>query len=302
MEAFLEIRENEFAEILISNQDRWHEFYYFSELDLDNTIVDDGLIYRIHRAGLDPKLPKIFYVKRSQGSKYSVLNFVCSGYGTVTFEGKEYDVKAGELFILPAGIPHSYSSDKKNPIAQIWIEIEGGDSKRILRSVTNHFGPILRGEVSQKIGAKMSLLLQRLTMREYYETSILLYQILLDLLFEKNKKADDIVLNKSSRLQIAISYIDSHLMKKIENKKLAMLCGLSLSYFMKLFAEIYHKTPQDYIMHQRIEIAKHLLTRTEKSVDNIAYQLGFCTTAHFIKRFSKQVGLTPAKYRKNASI
>lgn len=298
----LSVKKNEdlFAKVLISDQDQWHSFYYLSDLDEDSSQFDDPLFYRVHRAGLDSHLPKLFYVERDDHTKYSILNFVFRGRGSLTYRGETYSVHPGDLYLLPAGLAHAYGSDPKDPIGQIWIEIDGGDSERIIRSVVDQLGPILHDDISNKIGTKMSLLIQQLSMHEHYETSLLVYQIMLDLLYKKNHISEGDESESTSRIQLAKSYIDTHLSDNVSNEHLAEVAGLSPSYFIKLFKEKYRRTPQAYIMQQRIETARHYLSHSDKSVAEIAEQFGFCTTSHFIRRFKKDVGVTPALYRRNA--
>ena len=222
------------------------------------------------------------------------------GRGSVTFESRTYDVHAGDLYLLPAGIAHSYDSDPDEPMGQVWIEFDGGDSEEILRSVVDQLGPIVQDEISDKIASKMTYLIQKLIIVDYYECAVLIYQILLDLMFEKNNMSQKDPTEKTSRIQMAKRYIDAHITEKITNEELADVCGLSLSYFMKSFKETYNHAPQDYMMRQKIETVRHYLSHTDKSVEEIAFQFAFCTTSHLIKRFKKYVGVTPAKYRKNS--
>ena len=96
----------------------------------------------------------------------------------------------------------------------------------------------------------------------------------------------------------AEAYIDAHLGDRISNRRLAGICGISISYFIRQFREIYRMSPQEYIMARRLRKSRFLLLQTSRSIDQIAESLGFCNTSHFIRRFRKTEGMTPARYRK----
>lgn len=67
-----------------------------------------------------------------------------------------------------------------------------------------------------------------------------------------------------------------------------------MSYFFKTIAGVSLK---QYIMQEKIELAKFLLCDTNDNISDIAYQLGFNDNHNFMKVFKKLVGLTPTEYR-----
>ena len=52
-----------------------------------------------------------------------------------------------------------------------------------------------------------------------------------------------------------------------------------------------------YLTHVRLETAKNLLNRTEKSIQDIAVECGFSSSSYFIRVFKTEIGLTPLQYR-----
>lgn len=51
----------------------------------------------------------------------------------------------------------------------------------------------------------------------------------------------------------------------------------------------------EYVVHE----SKAMLDKTDKTVQEIAYELGFQSQSHFTKFFKKMEGITPSNYRKN---
>lgn len=79
---------------------------------------------------------------------------------------------------------------------------------------------------------------------------------------------------------------------------MAEASGMSLKYFCKVFKQLTHYTPIEYLLHYRIEYAKYLLCIKNLSVSDTAIKTGFNSTAYFIKTFKKFEGLPPKQYVK----
>lgn len=72
---------------------------------------------------------------------------------------------------------------------------------------------------------------------------------------------------------------------------------LSPNYFGDLIKKETGKTAQEYIQEKMINVAKEKILGSEKSVSEIAFELGFQYPQHFSRIFKKNVGYTPKEYR-----
>ena len=73
--------------------------------------------------------------------------------------------------------------------------------------------------------------------------------------------------------------------------------NLSSSYFGDLVKKETGKTAQEYIQAKIIEVAKEKIFDAGKSINEIAYGLGFKYPQHFSRLFKQRVGHTPNEYR-----
>jgi AraC-like DNA-binding protein len=101
------------------------------------------------------------------------------------------------------------------------------------------------------------------------------------------------------RLLPALELINIHYKSNICLKMLADECCLSPNYFHRIFRKNFGSTPFDYILKMRMEEALRLLIYTEKSIKEIAYNLGYEDEAYFSRMFSKNYDESPGRYRKN---
>lgn len=73
---------------------------------------------------------------------------------------------------------------------------------------------------------------------------------------------------------------------------------LSPNYFGDLIKKMTGKTAQEYIQNKLIDTAKEMIAGTDKTISQIAYDLGFQYSQHFNRVFKKNVGYTPNEYRR----
>jgi AraC family transcriptional activator of pobA len=73
--------------------------------------------------------------------------------------------------------------------------------------------------------------------------------------------------------------------------------NLSSNYFGDLVKKETGKTALEYVQAKLINVAKEKIFDTEKTVSQIAFELGFKYPQHFARLFKQQVGHTPLEYR-----
>jgi AraC family transcriptional regulator len=94
-----------------------------------------------------------------------------------------------------------------------------------------------------------------------------------------------------------LDLIESDLAEDLSLRILAQAAGLSEYHFLRMFKQSTGYTPHQYIINQRVERAKELLQKTDMSITEIAYLLGFSTPAHFTHHFRRKTGVTPSALR-----
>jgi AraC-like DNA-binding protein len=72
---------------------------------------------------------------------------------------------------------------------------------------------------------------------------------------------------------------------------------LSANYFGDLIKKETGKSAQEYIQAKIIDIAKNKIFDSSKTINEIAYELGFKYPQHFSRLFKSRVGYTPNEYR-----
>ena len=81
-------------------------------------------------------------------------------------------------------------------------------------------------------------------------------------------------------------------------EELCAVSGVSKQYLCLLFRNSLGSRPMEYITKRRIQAAKELLTATDKTIEEIAAETGFCTPSYFCKLFRRYEGITPTGFRR----
>ena len=120
---------------------------------------------------------------------------------------------------------------------------------------------------------------------------------------EKIKAAAFWVSNKHeeqsmSAVNKAKQYIDENYMKELTLDDVSRVVNISSYYFSKVFKEETGENFIDYLTKLRIEAAKNLLKTTNKSMKEIALEVGYPDPNYFSRNFKKYTGKTPTDYAK----
>ena len=108
-----------------------------------------------------------------------------------------------------------------------------------------------------------------------------------------------IITNKKELIGAQIAdYIRSHISEKITVSDLCRKFFLSKTGLYNLSFKNFGMGITEYIIKERFEKAKELIKTTDKSISNIAAELGYDDVNYFIRLFRSKEGMTPGAYRK----
>ena len=79
---------------------------------------------------------------------------------------------------------------------------------------------------------------------------------------------------------------------------LAAECGMSETYFRRLFRETYGLPPKQYLIEARLRKARALLENTDMPVADVGESAGFESPYHFSRAFHAREGVSPSEYRR----
>lgn len=234
---------------------------------------------------------------------------------TITANSKEFKVNEGQFYMLPKGVYHThYVADNINykAISIRWefSRSEKNDSpKNWFRKIINFekasSRPVMdNGQVNLAI--KNLLELARYNRTEL-EMKLSFCQLLLSILTfymddysSKEIPEEDYRTINNNVVDMALDFIDINY-QSINVHDVADSVYLSYSHLSRLFKKYNNKTVNACITETRLKHAQILLMTTDKTISQIAWNVGFSNVNYFSKVFRNKYGILPRDMQKNKS-
>lgn len=105
--------------------------------------------------------------------------------------------------------------------------------------------------------------------------------------------------NHDRLIERALELIESQYMRDLSDETVADMVGLSTSHFRHLFKVCTGQPFHQYIVSLRLERARMLLQETTLSVQQVADRVGFGSSAHFSRAFTKRFKVAPSAVRQS---
>jgi AraC-like DNA-binding protein len=94
----------------------------------------------------------------------------------------------------------------------------------------------------------------------------------------------------------AALWIDERSHEEIDLASLAREASLSPFHFLRLFSKALGVTPHQYLIRSRLRRAAKLLAEKERSVTDIALDVGFADLSNFVRTFRRAAGVPPGRF------
>ncbi|MBS9525996.1 AraC family transcriptional regulator [Litoribacter alkaliphilus] len=103
-------------------------------------------------------------------------------------------------------------------------------------------------------------------------------------------------LSSSNRLAFVVDYIKKNIREELSMEVLSEKACMSKSHFSRLFKAELGISPSEYILKERLKLAKTFLLSSQNQVQEICFMAGFKNINYFIRAFKQEFGLTPKAF------
>lgn len=250
-----------------------------------------------YRLKTRPKLPTYWQKGRRD---YQIL-YVANGKTHFWFDGKEEIGSAGHMVLYKPEEIQKYVYYLEDNPEVFWIHFTGSDVKNILAyhgiSLDEH---VFYCGVLPDYKALFRKIIQELQLCRYgYEDYIasLFNDILLlvDRQQHEQKKATGDI---QEQIERAAAYFNENYNTKISIDDYAESLHISTNWFIHNFKQYAGMSPAQYILSLRMVNAQSLLERTTYNIKEISEIVGYENPLYFSRVFKKEIGKSPAQYRK----
>ena len=227
--------------------------------------------------------------------------------------GKQFILKPNHFIILFAGEEHHGYRESEGGLSYFWchFQTENNNYKLITEEEKNtgtadaYSGWFFLPETGSVTSDNRVILLFKQLLdicmncySEYfpnYALSLLAMEISQKQIEQNHNFVNGKKLN--SNFEAIIDWIQVNYNQRFSGKKIAGLFNYNSDYLASRFKKYCGISLMKYISKVRIGKAKELLLQSNKSVKEIAYDVGFSDVKLFLKRFKQLAGITPTKYR-----
>lgn len=233
-------------------------------------------------------------IYRPEGVSSWLILYSEHGTGEVKIYDDIFNIYEGMLMVLPPGTPHNYRNTCEHWQTD-WITFSGWGTDRLFDLNAG----IWRLPDEFDFLEKFTALKSCVGKSNSYRSSVLLYSLLLEC---RDAVSGGVmpVYKLRSRLAECIRYIERNYSKSIELSDLAKIDGVSEEHLCRIFKSYTGMRPFEYIKNLRIQRAKeYLCEHPDVKICDIAKITGFQSESYFCMVFKKNVGVTPAEYRRH---
>lgn len=245
---------------------------------------------------------------------FSELVIVLDGNAEHIVNEERFSVRKGDVFVMGQGVSHGYADPRNFRICNIMFRPEAllaadYDVKRLpgfhalflldplnnaqsfrsrLKLPPDRFGR-LEALIEEAVAEYSSDLPGKKTLLTAFFMEIVVFLSRLYGLPEKRREI--------SGIAEAAAYMERHYCEDISAAEILRVSNYSQRHFIRLFSEIYHTTPQKYLLDIRMRHARSLLRESGLNVTEVAFRCGYRDSNYFTRVFKSYVGSTPSRYR-----
>ena len=233
---------------------------------------------------------------------YYELEVICGGSGNYRVNGKEYELVPMSAYIVT---PKDFHEVEGRELVLYNLAFNSSmvslELINRLENCSNDTVVLFEKERFSEIECILELMLfeysQRKTDRDEALCSLLEYLLITVLRCPELKTPDSA--QASTAVIKTLSYMKNNFRDSISLSKAAKEVHLSPNYLGDLFQKEIGVSFRQYLTHIRLAYAKNLLARSDSSIDRIAKDSGFSSSAYFSEAFRAKYSRTPTELRRS---
>ena len=246
------------------------------------------------------------FVDRPRGAKEHILIVCQGGKGVCSLRHRRHHLTTGHAIVLPAGLPHRYWADEKDPWKIFWVHFTGAGSRdhlamlgltpaqpvcwlhdlpRVTEAFEETYRHALGGHTDADLFGLSTGLSRLLGICRFAQRA-------LDV---RRRHTEDQVLK-------TVHHMSANLHRPLTLAQLAAVASWSPTHYSMVFRRQLNLSPIEYLLRLKIQRACERLRTTDDLVADIARDLGFADPFYFSRLFRRRVGSGPRAYRKTYGV
>jgi len=233
---------------------------------------------------------------------YQIL-YVLEGSGTLTIQGKKYQLDKGCGFLVNPDEMVICHTDRKSPWTYAFVGFVGSNAESLIESVgLTKEKPLFKTNKVDKVRQIIDDMIESFNYKLSSELKRKgLFVLLLSVITEDVPISVSNYQERSEHyVNKATEYIRNNYCNPIKVTDVADYVQVNRSYLYTLFMSTIDVSPHQYLSNCRIKRASLLLETTKGSIESVALSCGYADSLVFTKAFKQVKGVSPSSYRKAA--
>ena len=233
--------------------------------------------------------------------------FLCAEEGSFLIDTgeKQIAVSEGEAVLVPCDTEYTLDVCEESAIVFAAVSLFVYSNLRVfsLFDFETHFG----GDTGREITALCKELCSLFSDREFTNARLenavkmqsdiyRLARTVLDGALPKSGGSD--IMERHEKLAEVLQYIHVNIRKNILQSELSDILGMTPDSFYRMFRRLLGYAPKDFIISEKLRIAREMLALGELPIGEISKMLGYDNQLYFSALFRKKYGICPTEYRK----
>lgn len=243
-------------------------------------------------------------ISRPTGYHWHQIILSEGGEGMLNYDNLSIKINPGDCIFLPANYPHSYRAASGSWKVK-FITFDGYSAIHIL-SLFGMTKPVVISLTDDRVFTSLFSQMYRYVTTDRLHGDVmcsgLTYQYILEFYSRMDLRQNHSKIERSELLTNALRYIEDNYREDFPLSALSDMAGVSHQHFCRIFKDAMNIRPKEYVNRLRIREAKRLLRETDKSIAEIAKEVGFSESAYFCAVFKKSERLSPLEYRKSVGL
>lgn len=253
----------------------------------------------VNSAGIYYKNAPLHVTNRPSGRNDYYLSYHHAGTLFIDDGDTVKEIKEGHVFIYKPNEPQCYRYLNDGQIINYWVHFTGYGADELLRNAGMDGITMQRTGIIPEIGGIMESMIDEMGDKSPgWELSAMsaFIKVLSVLSRALKENLATGLRTRNTRIHESLAYIKANLSGKLSIQELAAMSYLSTNRYSTVFKELLGISPQQYIIHLKLQKAIQYMHYTNMSVGEIAVSLGFGDQLYFSRLFKKYMHLSPRDF------
>ncbi|MBE1204171.1 AraC family transcriptional regulator [Aminobacter carboxidus] len=227
---------------------------------------------------------------------HHTLILTISGRGQIEVAGQRFAAGARSVVWLDTAMQYAHGCHPEaDHWRYLWMSIDGHGLDAVFAFLRVGQSPVFAGlSTAEPLFEQAIATLAHRSQTTDALSSAITGQLVALLVAERGEQEED----SGERIQRLMRALRADIARNWQIEDMAAISNLSASQLHRQFRQKTGTTPMDWMRHERMNLAKRLLTSSDAKISAVAQSSGYADPYHFSRDFHRISGHSPSEFRR----